>query len=113
MHRYFFTTKEDTFINSGSNELTGEDFKDKNVGQDEVLELKKVFLIELFTIQLVFLFSLIPTEIENYISSSVLPHDYKVNLRLYETEGTSGLTEEYKVAAYPLSQEWDEGVGKE
>ena len=28
MHRYFFTTK-DTFISSGSNELTGEDFKDK------------------------------------------------------------------------------------
>ena len=53
MHRYFFTTK-DAFINSGSNETTGEDFKDKNTGQDEVLELKKVFLI-----QLVFFFSLI------------------------------------------------------
>ena len=26
MHRYFFTTK-DAFINSGSNELTGEDFQ--------------------------------------------------------------------------------------
>ena len=42
MHRYFFATK-DAFINSGSNELTGEDFKDKNTGQDEILELKKVF----------------------------------------------------------------------
>ena len=42
MHRYFFTTK-DTFINSGSNSITGEDFKDKNNGQDEILELKKVF----------------------------------------------------------------------
>ena len=29
MHKYFFTTK-DTFISSGSNETTGEDFKDKN-----------------------------------------------------------------------------------
>ena len=42
MHKYFFTTK-DAFINSGSNQTTGEDFKDKNTGQDEVLELKKVF----------------------------------------------------------------------
>ena len=43
----------------------------------------------------------------------MLPNDYKVNLRLYETEGVSGLSEEYDIAAYPLSQEWDEGVGKE
>ena len=42
MHRYFFTTK-DSFINSGSNQTTGEDFTDKNTGQDEILELKKVF----------------------------------------------------------------------
>ena len=112
MHRYFFTTK-DTFINSGSDELTGEDFQDKNVGQDEVLELKKVFFDRAFHHPTRVLVQFNATEIENYISSSVLPHDYKVNLRLYETEGTSGLTEEYKVAAYPISESWDEGVGKE
>ena len=38
MHRYFFTTK-DAFINSGSNSITGEDYTDKNTGQDEILEL--------------------------------------------------------------------------
>ena len=43
MHRFFFTTKDAT-LNSGSNSITGEDFTDKNVGQDEVLELKKIFL---------------------------------------------------------------------
>ena len=112
MHRYFFTTK-DAFISSGSNDITGEDFKDKNTGQDEVLELKKVFFDRSFSYPTRVLLQFDTTEIKNYISSSVLPHDYKVNLRLYETEGTSGLTEEYKVAAYPLSQEWDEGVGKE
>ena len=53
MHKYFFTTK-DTFISSGSDQITGEDFKDKNTGQDEILELKKYFLIEHFIIQLVF-----------------------------------------------------------
>ena len=112
MHRYFFTTK-DAFISSGSNSITGEDFKDKNTGQDEVLELKKVYFDRAFHYPTRILVQFDVDEIENYISSSVLPHDYKLNLRLYETEGTSGLTEEYKVAAYPLSQEWDEGVGKE
>ncbi len=59
MHRYFFTTK-DTFINSGSDSITGEDFKDKNTGQDEILELKKrYFLIEHFPIKRGFLFNLI------------------------------------------------------
>ena len=43
MHRYFFSVK-DTFINSGSSTIDGTDFKDKNVGQDEILELKKEFL---------------------------------------------------------------------
>ena len=112
MHKYFFTTK-DTFINSGSNQTTGEDFKDKNTGQDEILELKKVFFDRTFSHPTRILLQFDTDEIESYISSSVLPKDYKLNLRLYETEGTSGLTEEYKVAAYPLSQEWDEGVGKE
>ena len=112
MHRYFFTTK-DAFISSGSNQITGEDFKDKNTGQDEVLELKKVFFDRTFSYNTRVLLQFNTTEIENYISSSVLPSDYKLNLRLYETEGTSGLTEEYTIAAYPLSQEWDEGVGKE
>ena len=112
MHKYFFTTK-DAFISSGSNQTTGEDFKDKNTGQDEILELKKVFFDRTFSHPTRVLLQFDTNEIENYISSSVLPHDYKLNLRLYETEGTSGLTEEYKVASYPLSQEWDEGIGKE
>ena len=79
----------------------------------KILELKKVFFDRTFSHPTRILLQFDTDEIESYISSSVLPKDYKLNLRLYETEGTSGLTEEYKVAAYPLSQEWDEGVGKE
>ena len=30
-----------------------------------------------------------------------------------EVSGTSGLSETYDIAAFPISQEWDEGVGKE
>ena len=112
MHRSFFATK-DTFINSGSNLLDGTTFQDKNTGKDEVLELKKVFFDRTFNSHTRVLIQFDTNEIESYISSSVLPNDYKVNLRMYETEGVSGLSEEYKIAAYPLSQEWDEGVGKE
>ena len=112
MHRYFFTTK-DSFISSGSNTITGEDFTDKNTGQDEVLELKKVFFNRGFHYPTRVLVQFDTDEIETYISSSVLPNTYKLNLRLYETEGTSGLSEDYTIAAYPLSESWDEGIGKE
>ena len=53
-------------------------------------------------------------EIENFISSSNIGStSYSASLRLYETKGTSGLSETYKIAAYPISQSWDEGIGKE
>ena len=65
MHRYFFTTK-DAFINSGSNETTGEDFKDKNTGQDEVLELKKVFFDRTFSHPTRVLVQFDTNEIEHY-----------------------------------------------
>ena len=77
MHKYFFTTK-DAFINSGSNEITGDDFKDKNTGQDEILELKKVFFDRTFSHPTRVLLQFDTNEIESYISSSVLPYDYKV-----------------------------------
>jgi hypothetical protein len=32
---------------------------------------------------------------------------------LWEVGGTSGLSELYSVAAYPINQEWEEGIGKE
>ena len=34
-------------------------------------------------------------------------------MRLWETDGTSGLSENYTIIANPLTQSWDEGVGKE
>ncbi len=115
MHRYFFTTK-DAFINSGSDSITGEDYTDKNTGQDEILELKKVFFNKDFSYNTRVLIQFDADEIENYISSSnvhTTDSSYKTNLRLWETKGTSGLSETYTIAAYPLSQSWGEGVGKE
>tara|TARA_A100001011_G_scaffold309219_1_gene325205 strand:+ start:3124 stop:4215 length:1092 start_codon:yes stop_codon:yes gene_type:complete len=112
MHRSFFAVK-DTFINSGSKESDGTTFQDKNVGQDEVLELKKIFRNKEFHAPTRMLIQFNTVEIKNYITSSNVPSNYKLILKLYEANGTSGLSETYDVAAYPLSQEWDEGVGKE
>jgi hypothetical protein len=111
MHRFFFSTK-DTFINSGSSTLDGETFLDKNVGQDEILELKKVFYNRTFRNPTRVLIKFDADEIENFISSSNIGStSYSASLRLYETKGTSGLSETYKIAAYPISQSWDEGFG--
>ena len=80
MHKYFFTIK-DTFINSGSNQTTGENFKDKNTGQDEILELKKVFFDRTFSHPTRVLVQFDTDKIKNYITSSNVPVDYKLNLR--------------------------------
>ena len=72
MHKYFFTTK-DAFISSGSNETTGEDFKDKNTGQDEVLELKKVFYDRTFSYPTRILLQFDADEMENYIDKRIIP----------------------------------------
>ena len=115
MHRFFFATK-DAFINSGSNQITGEDWLDKNTGQDEIIELKKVFWNRDFHYPTRLLIKFDADEIENFISSSnVYTKDpsYKTNLKLWETKGTSGLSETYTIAAYPVSESWNEGVGKE
>ena len=68
MHRSFFAVK-DTFINSGSNEFDGTTFQDKNVGQDEVLELKKVYRNRQFNHQTRMLIQFDYNEIKNYIKS--------------------------------------------
>ena len=80
MHRFFFTTKDAT-INSGSNSITGEDFTDKNVGQDEVLELKKIFFNREFHYPTRVLLQFDADEIETFISSSeIYKGSYKTNL---------------------------------
>jgi|10_taG_2_1085330.scaffolds.fasta_scaffold03676_3 hypothetical protein len=112
MHRYFFSTK-DAFINSGSSFIDGTTFQDKNTGQDEVLELKKYYYNNKLHGFTRVLLQFDADEIESYISSSVLPSTYKLNLRLWETDGTSGLSENYTIVVNPLSESWDEGVGKE
>ena len=82
MHRYFFAVK-DAFINSGSDEFTGDDFKDKNTGQDEILEIKKVFFNQEFHYQTRALIQFDTDEVESYISSSVLPKECCLYMKEY------------------------------
>ena len=112
MHRSFFAVK-DTTINSGSHLIDGTTFQDKNVGQDEVLELKKVFHNREYKHPTRMLIQFNTNEVKNYLTSSNVPDNYKLVLKLFETEGVSGLSNEYNIAAYPLSESWDEGIGKE
>tara|TARA_B100000131_G_scaffold196784_1_gene189137 strand:- start:19492 stop:20610 length:1119 start_codon:yes stop_codon:yes gene_type:complete len=113
MHRYFFATKDAT-INSGSSLIDGETYKDKNVGQDEVLEIKKVFSDRTYKYHTRSLIQFDINEVQTFLSANnISSNQYSASLRLYETKGTSGLSEEYKIAAYPISESWDEGVGKE
>ena len=88
--------------------------KDKNTGQDEIIELKKVFWNRDFHYPTRLLIKFDSDEIENFISSSNIGStSYSASLRLYETKGTSGLSETYKIAAYPISQSWMRVIGKE
>ena len=79
MHRSFFAVK-DAFINSGSRESDGQTLQNQNTGQDEVLELKKVFRDKEFHAPTRMLIQFDANEGESYISSSVLPKDYKLIL---------------------------------
>ena len=97
MHRYFFATK-DTTINSGSNLIDGETFRDKNVGQDEVLEIKKVFSNRTFKHHTRSLVQFDVNEVQRFLTANnISSNQYSASLRLYETEGTSGLSETYKI----------------
>ena len=71
MHRSFFAVK-DTTINSGSHLIDGTTFQDKNVGQDEVLELKKVFDNKEFKHPTRMLIQFDTNEVLNYVSSSII-----------------------------------------
>ena len=110
MH-YFIKANQDSFISSGSDVITGDSFTKQNFGQDQILELKRVYFNEQF---------LYPTRVLvqfdiSELSSSLVKKeitDPEYYLRLYEAEGNRNLSSTYNLAAYPISQSWDEGIGK-
>ena len=118
MHTFYFPTKT-SWISSGSNLTTGVTQTDQNFGQDEILELKKFYYnnslnhvtrtlvqFDISTISKSIVDGDIPEVNNNH------PQSASVFLKLYEAEGNSDLSTEYKLAAFPISESWDEGRGK-
>ena len=122
MYYSIFPTKT-AYISSGSHVDTGVDQKDQNFGGSEVLELKKVFKTLTFDHHTRMLLQFNLNETGNSISQSIvegkIPNPNAVGssaakyyLRLYETEGNKELSEEFKLAFYPISESWQQGIGK-
>ena len=113
MHHFIFPTS-DAWISSGSSHIDGTSYKDANFGQDEILELKKEFFNQTFDYPTRVFINFAGTDFTT-LSASVAdgtissPRYY---LRLYEAEGNQELSTEYNLTTNPLSQRWDEGVGK-
>ena len=118
MHYFIFPTA-DSWISSGSSNVTGESFRDQNFGQDEILELKKEYFNNSFDYETRVLINFAGSGF-NEISKSVIDGDIphastgltKYYLRLYEAEGNKELSSDYELQAFALSQSWDEGTGK-
>jgi len=114
MH-YFIFPSQDTWISSGSNPINGETFTDQNFGADQILEVKKHFFNLSYEHQTRALVNFNGTSF-NTLSSSIvdgtIPSDAKYFLKMYEAQGNSDLSTEYKLAIQPISQSWTEGVGR-
>jgi len=110
MHHFIFPTK-DSWISSGSNHTTEVTETDQNFGQDQILELKKNFFNLSFDYQTRALIQFDLTAVSKSVAAGDIT-DPTYYLRLYEAQGNQELSTEYKLAAFPLSQSWDEGIGK-
>ena len=115
MHFYIFSEK-DTWLN----EMTSS----QNYGGDEILELGKDISTAGETAALngvtrvLSKFNFSGTDgLSDMISKGLIPTvgtgsgQAKIYLRLYNTEA-HGLSTEYNIAAYAVTQDWDEGPGK-
>lgn len=113
MHHFIFPTR-DSWISSGSNKVTGVTETDQNFGQDQILEVKKFFYDKSFDFQTRTLIDFTGTEFTE-MSKSIADGSItspKFYLRLYEAEGNQELSTEYKLATFPVSESWSEGIGK-
>ena len=114
MH-YFIFPSADTWISSGSNTINGETFTDQNFGGDQVLEVKKDFFNLTYDHQTRALVNFAGDSFNTFSSSIVdgtIPETAKYYFRMYEAQGNSDLSTEYKLAVLPISESWTEGVGK-
>jgi len=121
---YFLTASSDSYITENEPTYISQ-FKDtttKNYGGDEILELKKGFFNSYdtgsFNISRI-LVKFNYNHLSNSIVSGDIPSPSPSNLlksyyylKLYEVEGQTQLNDSYTIKAFPLSQSFEEGVGK-
>ena len=105
MH-YFIYPQKDSYIST--------EFSKENFGSDEILELRKIFSGSFSTsaeaasrILIQFDYSDISASIVDGIITNP-----KFYLRYYEVEGQSELDKTYSLSSHPISQSWEEGIGK-
>ena len=116
MH-YFIYTSKDSYITEDSPDhiIQYPDSTDKNYGSDEILELKKEFVNSYSTAS--YNVSRMLTQFDySDVSASIvdgsITSPYKFYLRYYEVEGQTELDKTYSLSSFPISQSWEEGVGK-
>tara|TARA_Y100001937_G_scaffold128127_1_gene202623 strand:- start:1251 stop:2693 length:1443 start_codon:yes stop_codon:yes gene_type:complete len=114
MH-YFIYSTADSWITSGSLYAgISSSNSQQNFGQDEILEIKKEFIdssLLYFSRAIVNFKGTDLTAIsQSIVDGKITDPIYK--LRLYETEGVSDMSTEYTLTAQPISESWDEGIGK-
>ena len=116
MHYFIFTSK-DSYITEDSpgHIILYPDSTDRNYGVDEIIELKKEFVNSYSTSS--YNVSRMLTQFDySDVSASIVNGDItnpKFYLRYYEVEGQQELNKTYSLSSYPLSQSWEEGVGRQ
>ena len=104
MHYFIFADKDTTLYQASSS---------MNAGLDEVLEIRKDVSDTGATVEvsrILIRFDL--TQVSQSIVDGDIPSDAKFYLRMFEAQGNSDLSADYKLAFQPISQSWSEGVGK-
>jgi len=113
---YFITASKDSYIteNQPTAVVQFRDTVTKNYGGDEILELKKGFFNSYDTSSFNVSRVLVKFDYTN-ISESITNGEItnpQYFLRLYEVEGQTELNNTYTIEGFPLSQSFEEGVGK-
>ena len=79
MHHFIFPN-QDTWISSGSSNVTGESFRDQNFGRDQILEVKKEFFNNSFNFQTRALVNFAGTDF-NEMSQSIVRKEIRIDNR--------------------------------
>ena len=114
MHYFVFPTA-DAWLSSGSNHLDGTTYTDQNFGSDQILEVKKEFWNKAFdypTRALVTFAGTGFTEMSQSIVNGDIPTSANFYLRMFEAQGNTDMSLEYKLDIRPISESWIEGTGK-